>query len=291
MDKLVKSFDDFLNLNGPGGTFKPSERPGAFKYRVLAEGDSWFHLNELRPLENIILSCSPAKSTFIVNMALSGDTVQQQSGINPKGLFNKSRIKIRNRAVKTYKWDYFLLSAGGNDLKDAFVGEYKINDQRVQLLKECKIPTNFKDFINEELLNQVMDEIKFGYSQLINQLRVGKNKDVRIIGHTYDYFTMRMCTKNKYKSERQKLLEKFKVPSTYWKSISAYMNDRLAETLLSFNDNPFFPNVRIINTLSCLHQANQETCGKTEHWRNEIHPNSDGYKKLCKDRIDIELHP
>lgn len=291
MDKIVRSFDGFLKALGTDSPFKPSERPSAFKYRVLAEGDSWFHLNEIRPLENIILSCSPPKSTFIVNMALSGDTVQQQSGINPNGLFNKKRIKIRDRAVKNYKWDYFLLSAGGNDLKNAFVGEYKIKGQKIQLLKECKKPTDYKDFINEELLNQVMDEIKFGYGLLINQLRLGQNKDARIVGHTYDYFTMRNCTKNKDKSERQKLLEKLGVPSTYWKSISAYMNDRLAEALLSFNNNPFFPNVTIINTLSCLHQADQEICGNTEHWRNEIHPNKDGYKILCKDRINKELHP
>lgn len=292
---FARNLDDYKNkFYGPGGVLNPSDPALKADWHVLAEGDSWFNFNEIRLQENLLMELEFEKSTVICNLALSGDNVAQM--INPKipGAFNKSRAKSYKSALEFKQWDMILLSACGNDLIDSFVGGYDVGkDRKVKLIKACENPRDFKDFLNMDDLEIAIKSITESFAYMIKLIREtgkGKNKKTKIIAHTYDYFTLRDAPKGD-KSRRQKALEKHKAPKTYWKQISGLINDRMAGFLLSFNDPLNYPNVFVINTMDTLTPADQDEPGNTRHWRNEIHPNAEGYRLLAKQRINQYLYP
>ena len=290
---FARNLIDYKNkFYGPDGALNPSDPALKADWHVLAEGDSWFHFNKLRPQENLLMQLEFARSTVVCNLALSGDNVAQM--INPKipGLFNKSRAKTYKSALELRRWDMILLSACGNDLIDAFVGGYDVGkDKKVKLIKSCENPKDFKDFLNMEDLEVAIKSISQSFAHMIKLIREsgkGKNEKTKIIVHTYDYFTLRDAPKGD-KTRRQKALEKHGVPKTYWKQISGLMNDRLAALLLSFNNPSKYPNLHVINTMDTLTPADQDEPGNTRHWRNEIHPNADGYRMIAKERVNQHL--
>lgn len=262
------------------------------KWHVLAEGDSWFHFNRSPfkgPQENLLKTLEFKKSAVIVNMAMSGDNVAQMMNPNIPGFFNASRVATFKSALEYRKWDMILLSACGNDLIDAFDGGYDIGTRKVKIIQACDNPTSFTDYLNLADLDDALESIKDSYSNLISIIRNAggkKNDTTKIIGHTYDYFTLRNI-KSKGKSKRQIALEKHGVPPTYWKQITGYLNDRLRGLLLSFNG----ANVVIVDTMDTLNPADQDEPENTRHWRNEIHPNFDGYSKIARERVNKYLEP
>ena len=292
---FVRGFDDYKSrFYGPGRSMNSSDPVFSADWHVLAEGDSWFNFNELRLQENLLQQLEFKKSTVICNLALSGDNVAQM--INPKilGIFNKSRAKTYKLALELKQWDMILLSACGNDLIDSFVGGYDVGkDKKVKLIKSCENPKDFKDFLNMDDLEVAVNSITDSFANMIKLIREtgkGNNINTKIIAHTYDYFTLRDAPKGD-KSRRQKALEKHNVPKTYWKQISGLINDRMAGFLLSFNDQKKYPNVFIINTMDTLTPADQDEPGNTRHWRNEVHPNAEGFRTLAKNRINQYLQP
>ncbi|NOS97049.1 MAG: hypothetical protein HOP25_01070 [Methylotenera sp.] len=292
---IINGYEEYKELRSGAGTITDEGRKINFcNSHILAEGDSWFHFNLLGVQENLLQSIEFSKPTAIANMALSGDDVSQMMDGSIKGFFNKSRVKHFKAAIAYQQWDMFLLSAGGNDLINAFDGGYKVSDtETVQIIKKKDENSNglsHLDYIDEKALKQALAHIKECFAQIIAMLRHdSRHSQTPIIAHTYDYFTLRHCKNKKDKSIRQKALENCNVPKTYWKLITELMNDQLAQTLLTFNDDGTYPNVRVINTLSTLTQADQDVEGNTKHWRNEIHPNKTGYNKLAKDRINQYL--
>lgn len=292
---FARDFSDYKSrVNGSTGGLDQDDPIIGADWHVLAEGDSWFHVNKLRLQENLLQQLEFKKPTVIVNLAMGGDNVAQM--INPaiSGLFNKSRAKAYKSALEFRKWDQILLSACGNDLIDSFVGGYDVGENRkVKLIKTCENPKDFKDFLNMEDLEVAIKSIAESFANMIELIRntgKGRNKKTKIIAHTYDYFTLRDAPKGD-KSRRQKALEKHNVPKTYWKQISGLINDRLAGLLLSFNDSSKYPNLFVVNTMDTLTPADQDEPGNTRHWRNEIHPNAEGYRKLAKERINMHLYP
>jgi hypothetical protein len=294
---IINGFEEYKSLrNGPGSLTEAGRNMNFCKSHILAEGDSWFHFNRLSMSvqENLLQSLSFSKTTAIANMALSGDDVSQMMDGSIKGFFNESRVKVFEAAIAYQQWSMFLLSAGGNDLINAFDGGYKVSDtETVQIIKkkdEGSSGLSHLDYVDEKALTQALEHIKECFAQLIVKLRHDeKHSQTPIIAHTYDYFTLRHCKNKKDKSIRQNALESCNVPKTYWKLITELMNDQLAQTLLTFNNNITYPNVRVINTLSTLTQADQNIEGNTKHWRNEIHPNRTGYNKLATDRINKNI--
>jgi hypothetical protein len=83
-----------------------------YRYRLLAEGDSWFTLGGL-PTSNLLFSMRFAAPTVIVNCALPGDTIRHISEIASNRELGAA-LDVRFGA----QWDALLLSGGGNDLID-----------------------------------------------------------------------------------------------------------------------------------------------------------------------------
>ena len=279
-------------VNGPRIIMNPSDPIKFAEWHVLAEGDSWFHFNRIGFQENLLQELEFSKTTVIVNMAMSGDNIAQMINHHTPGLFNSARVKAFKDAVAYVKWDFILISACGNDVIDAFDGGYDVGDKKVQIIKSCSNPTSFLDFIDNDSLDATIISIKQSFDILISLVRGIDNRlnlETKIIAHTYDYFTLRNISGSK--STRYKALKRNKVPATYWKQITGLMNDRICVALLSFNNSIKYPNVVVVDTLGTLDQADQDEPGNTRHWRNEIHPNRDGYNLIARKRVNKHLNP
>ncbi len=272
-----------------------SQRPPQAKiydWHVLAEGDSWFNLG-FNPLnhkfiggsKNIIEALDFKKQTVIANLALSGDTIQ---AINDPTNNQKLLTALAYR-----KWHLILLSAGGNDLIDALTGKYLVNGKQIEVLRKSVKSAHFMDYINTpdlEILLNYIESYYTAFSNLRDSVEDNKNKNTMIIVHCYDYIVARNAPANLPLNKKvgpwafAAFTDKaYKVPVNFWKLITDYLFNRLAERLRRLENK--LPNFAVVNTLGTLHSADPNEKGNSNDWANEIHPNPGGYKKLCRDRI------
>ncbi len=271
---------EIVDLNEYQGPHIAGFNPGHFSWHILAEGDSWFHFNRVGPQENLLQHLSFEKDTAVVNVAMSGDTVQD--------IIAGKRYRFFEKALAEYKWHLILLSAGGNDLIDAFCGDYIVNGKRIQILKDTKDSRDFMDYIDENALADLLKAVTEGYEKIIqlrNTLGKGKNKETKILTHCYDYFTMRNNPESD--SRRYRMLNRFDIAPKLWPSISDYLVDALAKTLLSLASpqNEFY----VVDTRATLVRADSLTIGNSNDWRNEIHPNHIGYAKIAKQHVNNKI--
>ncbi len=269
-----------------GDYIKPNPIPGHgidvdnYPWQILSEGDSWFNFNRFAPEENLLQHLNFKKDTVIVNVALSGDTIQD--------ILEKKRFRFFRDALKSRKWSMILFSAGGNDLIDAFCGDYHIGGEVIKILKSAT-SKDFMDYIDDAAMDKLLANIQTSYEK-VAKLRVslakGINSQTPIVLHCYDYFTIRNGSENI--SKRCKALKKQHVPVDLWEPISKYMVDRLAKALFELHDpsNHFY----VVDTCRTLISADANVIGDSKDWRNEIHPNHGGYQKLADQRVSPVLN-
>lgn len=276
-NSTIISYSDYIKPNPiPGHGVDVDNYP----WQILSEGDSWFNFNRFAPEENLLQHLNFKKDTVIVNVALSGDTIQD--------ILEKKRFRFFRDALKSRKWNMILFSAGGNDLIDAFCGDYHIGDEVIKILKPAT-SKNFMDYMNDAAMDKLFAYVQASYAK-VAKLRVslakGINSETPIVLHCYDYFTVRNGSENI--SKRCKALKKQRVPVELWKPISEYMVYRLAKTLLDLHDPT--KHFYVVNTCGTLISADDNVIGDSNDWRNEIHPNHGGYQKLADQRVSPELN-
>lgn len=119
-------------------TFQMNPKP---TYRVLAEGDSWFHITGAKLLKprNLLDGVSfNDQYTLLASMAMSGDVIFR--------IAQRFKNQLFYDALQQ-PWNMILLSAGGNDLIDALseLGHYKIADRTLSIIQRNPNGTNYKD--------------------------------------------------------------------------------------------------------------------------------------------------
>jgi hypothetical protein len=269
----IEDFADYIKpVLVPGHGFNRND----YEWHILAEGDSWFHFNEVRPEENLLQELRFKKPTAILNVAKSSDTIEQmvQSG-------NHRFFKM---ALRDYQWNMLLLSAGGNDLIDAICGTYFLNDRVANVFVDGKNSSDANDYINTSELELLFRKVH-GFYNTFFDLRDSseKNANCPVVIHTYDYFTMRDTGNPRDETIRYRALYRNGIPKKLWPAVSKIMNDTLANNLLKL-DNPA-RNIYVINTLGTLQKARSDVAGNTTDWRNEIHPNRNGYARLSLKKV------
>lgn len=265
-------------------TFQMNPKP---TYTVLAEGDSWFHITGAKLLKprNLLDGVSfNDQYTLLASMAMSGDVIFR--------IAQRFKNQLFYDALQQ-PWNMILLSAGGNDLIDALseLGHYKIADRTLSIIQRNPNGTNYKDFINEEDLTLLLETVFSSYYHISEYVKTTANRNTPIVLHTYDYPTPNdapakfLGTKGPWLYRA--LCEKTgkNVPEKYWNDISNYCFDRLADTLLALNK---LPNFTVVKTKGTLKRAEPDQKGESNDWRNEIHPNGDGFEKLSK-KINEEI--
>jgi lysophospholipase L1-like esterase len=263
----------------------PNTDPSLNTRLILAEGDSWFTIGGI-PTSNLLFSFRFKKMTMIVNCAMPGDTIKRMSEIEGNQIFRTAL------SPNGYKWDLILLSGGGNDLIDA-AGNILLPRAK----RDSKSMKNIKDYCDKEKLKQLITNIQEGYRRLV-RLRdtedsPAKNKPILV--HTYDYAVPRNSPSRFFSAPLlgpwlYPAVVNAEIPKRDWIQVSKYLIDQLAEGILRLQEERKLTNFHVVDTRKTLKRAKLGTTGDNGDWMNEIHPNSDGYKKLAR-AIEGKLRP
>lgn len=263
----------FKNQGGGGLAGNP-----IYDKRVLAEGDSWFHIGGITKAERNLIDAVnfKHKHTLLLNMAKSGDTMANMS----QRLNNQFLYQL----MKDHKWDFILLSAGGNDLIDALIekGNYEFNSETLSIIKSNSDGSSFKDFINYGDLDLFRKSIlnNFKEFQAIKDATI--NKSTPVIIHTYDFPTPRNAPATVFYVNTgpwlYKALTYKRVDKRFWVEIADEIFTALADTIISLDGKN---NFNVAKTAGSLERAWPETEGNDHDWLNEIHPNSKGITKIA----------
>lgn len=266
----VKSWAD-VKRNNPISPFDPS----SYHYKILAEGDSWFTIGGI-PMSNFLYSYRFKRSTLIVNCATPGDTIKKMKDMKNNREFREALCLTG----KKLKYNLILLSAGGNDLIDD-------SSKYIKKITE-KNSTVAKDYCDDKKLDKLLKNIQDGYRKIcaVRDRNSSISKNVPVLVHTYDYPTARNAPAEfglitigpwLYKTYTEK-----SVPEKYWKDLTDYIFDKLAEAILDLKKGgDKISNFHVFDTRNTLKRAKPDPTDFTSDWLNEIHPNMDGYRKLA----------
>lgn len=242
--------------------------------RILAEGDSWFSMGGI-PTSNLLFSMKFKKFTIIVNCARPGDTIRKIGRVakNP----NLKKAMSRRDG---YSWDAILLSGGGNDL---------IDDVDKLIRKFTKIESDPALYCNLDELDRTLQSVEKGYRKIID-LRDAAGSSCKgkpVITHTYDWMTPRNSPSRFFPFKLKgpwiyPALVAANLPESQWNAVSDYLVDALRNTIKGLaRGADKLPNFHVVNTQDTITPAALGETGESGDWMNEIHPSSDGYKKLA----------
>ena len=271
---------DYHNNSGQGAPI--NEDPTLFDYKLLAEGDSWFSLNDLLPHgqlpTNILYNLRFRRSTMIISCATPGDTIKNMSTI-------ARNTNLRQALSKDgLKWDAILLSGGGNDfLEDA-------QDVLLDKSERKSRPSKPEDFCDEEALQHMIAAIQQNYRKIarLRDREGGSARGKPIVTHTYDYVVPRNSPARFvnipvsgpwiYREFKQA-----KIPQKHWNDLSNYLLDTLATGIKALADpQTGIDNFHVVDTQGVLTPAEPGSTGESNDWINEFHPSGGGYRKLVR---------
>lgn len=244
----------------------------AFRKRILCEGDSWFTLGGI-PSSNMLFQLKFAEPTILYNIASPGDTIINMANLSKNDELRKL-VYEKNFAVS---WNLIFISGGGNDLMD--------RADRLLRQPSSGAGTHLLDYIDQAELSRLKVDIQSSYLT-IAKLRDDSsfNNNVHIVTHVYDYPTPRNAPAKFFGSTvvGPWLYRAFKlhdIPNQFWISLTDYLFEWLAGVIIDLTGkiNNFYV---ISSTKGALVRAKLGENGPSGDWLNEIHPTSDGYRKL-----------
>ncbi|MGL4573301.1 MAG: hypothetical protein ACRCV9_00765 [Burkholderiaceae bacterium] len=272
------------NIVGPDALVRPqgAPAPDLFKFRVLAEGDSWFSMADL-PLT--VLSPSQLRAlqfpgdTLLVNCAQPGDELRNMVKWSASQTF---RDLLRNDIGPGT--DLILLSGGGNDL---------INAADELILPFAQVgaghaPADYVDAAN--MKSFIEDYIKRSFRKLVEwrDERGSASVGVPMVVHTYDYSMPRHAPATVLAGTTGPwlfpVMQRKGIPVGEHLALSKFLLDQLADAILELQDVEALPNFHVINTRGVLTPAESDPQVPSADWINEIHASGSGYKKLYEQR-------
>lgn len=249
-DSYPKSYDLDYEIYLLTQYYKEEEakkRDAFFLYRgrkIVAEGDSWFNLPPLIRPTAIADRIWWNGTHNIKNIAYWGDTI--------KKILDKKQYLY---TIEKHRADYFLLSAGGNDLQIGlaqleYLHEYDPN----------RLLSNYLTNIGKQGLNEITDS----YRKILKEV-TSKFPNIKILLHGYDY-PRPLVGEGKYIGQflRRKGFPD-SVMSSIIEPIIEELNNRIYSVSLEFN------NVNYLNLL---------TITSDYTWYDDMHPSSDGFIAL-----------
>lgn len=266
---------------GTGDTEMKIDDP-AYAWRFLAEGDSWFTIGAI-PSSNLLYEIRLKKRAVILNLGYPGDTISNIAQLSANTEFSR-RLAHPNWVSK---WDAILMSGGGNDLIDR-AGDI------IRELPSGSCGTKVSDYIDSDKLAEFQDAVKAGYRKIValRDSELSPSKGKPIIVHTYDYPTPRPSPAHFLivpitKPWMHPVFEKRNAPKNLRIKIAARLLDSLASALLELEQE--LPAFHVVDTRKSLVRADIDAKGNSGDWLNEIHPNSDGYRKIA-DLLADKIH-
>ena len=251
---------------------------GEFRYRILAEGDSWFTLGGL-PTSNLLFTLRVPDTAIIVNCAMPGDTIRHMAEIA-----SNRELQAACSGRFGYSWDAILLSGGGNDLIDRVRAILSPPEDR---LAEPAAP---EDYCDETALQSLLADVTDGYRSIVALRDVPGSScpGAPVIAHRYDWVTPRNSPARFVGIPAKgpwlfPALTEAEVPVGDWLAVSDYLLSRLGDAIaeLASPGPRQLPGFHVVDTRGALVRADLGATGVSHDWMNEIHPTSDGYRKLA----------
>lgn len=251
--------------------------------KILAEGDSWLKYPRSWVIfgkdSNIIHHLKDEKDNNnkkrfkIKNMASNGDEVVDM-------LSGESKIDLIEE-LKDNAYDILLFSGGGNDI----VGNYDFQ----YFIKPFKLGQSMSELIYNDRYNRKLEQMMDSYRNLVDiTLHYSKNPKIQIVTHTYELvrssaqgakiFGINFGDSWMYPYFEEKGYHKNREGRKAEMKIVFYLLDQFKENLVALGAklNAEFPNrFYVVDTHGKLTNA--------KHWRNEIHPNSEGFEIIEKE--------
>src|SRR5512139_250300 len=252
-----------------------------YDWRLLAEGDSWFTIGAI-PSSNLLYELRLKRRTVVLNLGYPGDTIANVAQLSTNTEFVR-RLAHPNWASD---WDAVLLSGGGYDLIE----------RAPDIIRATPAGAGRKaaDYVDVEALAAFKGDVQAAYRRIVALRDADKspNRGKPIIVHTYDYPTPRPAPATFLvvpftRPWMHPIFEARKVPKSLRIRIAERMLDALADALLELGDE--LPAFHVVDTRELLQRADIDSRGNSGDWLNEIHPNSDGYRKIA-DRLAAKLH-
>jgi len=253
---------------------------GSYERVLLCEGDSWFDIYTPWPLHepNLLDALRTPRKALMVDISHIGDTAKEMA-TDPQAA---NTLTLLNE----FKFDALLLSAGGNDLKnafkEAFIQAIVHTKAKTMMPKDIALMTSAPsraDTIFEEVV---------GYIVLwIGLRRKSKlNKDTPVVLHGYDYLQPRpapaRATVNGPGISGPWIYPTLHAAGKTDEEMLAMAKDvidTLNEWLVKLVKP--LPNVHLLDTRNTLVLAERGTTKASNDWMDEIHALPEGWSKLA----------
>lgn len=246
-----------------------NERKDAKK--ILAEGDSWFSYPRRffvfgKP-SNIIDHLEDKDDLLIYSTASPGDELM--SMVSGEQKFSMIKRLAHN------DFDFLLFSGGGNDI----VGRYDFDF----FIKKNSKAKSWEDYLIKKRLEIKLLQIKTTYELLCELVKqYSKNKSIKIITHTYD-FAIPMKT-GYLLFDLIPVGESWLYPFFMDKGIK---NKKIQNQIVKYLLTQFKLCLEKVQSKhKILKVVNTQGLLKKDDWRNEIHPNPEGFGKIAKKIYD-----
>lgn len=271
---------DLINHNAPSWSH--------CRWRLLAEGDSWFSIGALNLFQsaNLLQSMEFSSFTAAAQCAYPGDTLRRMADLR-----NDPQFEQLLAGNVSWRWDAILLSAGGNDLIEA-TGAAPGSPPPLRLLRNAAewgpSAQGATRYLNPQGWQTFSDYFRANLDAIV-RLRDRKSGADGNIGrplclHTYAYPTPRPSGAGPGQGPwLMPALQAYAIPPADWPALARLLLDQLADLMLACAaDSARYPALHVFDTRSlAIEPAVPGSTGISGDWLNEIHLTRAGCRKLA----------
>jgi hypothetical protein len=255
----------------------------AYKYRILVEGDSWMDRSSL--LQPSLLPSlaklfdKSKKDVLFINIARFGDTLENMGG-------GKNReLELWIKTQFAWKFDAMLFSGGGNDYIDAAAdqppGQGLIRDVR------GTVPGDASACVNQAALDKLGAEtLREAFSRIHAWVQTSQHAGMPIFLNAYDTPTARPAPGVPGgQAWLHRAYVKNGIPGdidghSLYGPLTRLLFDHLRLSVGNMANGR--AHVHVVPSSGLLTPAKPGSTGSDGDWLNEIHPNTNGWKKLAQ---------
>jgi hypothetical protein len=259
------------------------------RWRLLAEGDSWFSLGAISPLTSANLLQSMAFSSFTaaVNCAYPGDTLRRMASFS-----HDPRFEQLLAGNVSWRWDAILLSAGGNDLIEA-TGAAPGSPLKLRLLRTATewgpAAQGASRYLSTDGWDTFSTYFRANLDEIV-KLRDRKAGPDGNIGrplclHTYAIPTPRPSGAGLGGGPwLMPALQAYAIPEADWPALARLLLGQLADLMLACAaDSVRYPALHVLDTRGiAIDAAAPGASGISGDWVNEIHLTREGCGKIAR---------
>ena len=258
------------------------------RWRLLAEGDSWFSLGAINALTsaNLLQSMEFSSFTAAAHCAYPGDTLRRMTAFR-----NDPQFRQMLAGAVSWRWDAILLSAGGNDLIEA-TGAAPGSAPHLRLLRNSSewgpATQGAARYLSAQGWQTFSDYFRANLDAIV-KLRDSKtgpdgNAGRPLCLHTYASPTPRPSGAGLGNGPwLMPALQAYGIAPADWSALAALLLGQLADLMLDCAaDTARFPALHVFDTRSlAIDPAVPGSSGASGDWLNEIHLTRAGCRKVA----------